>query len=193
MRFGTVATLAVTIAAAAACGGSSTSPSGTGSSLSIMLKDSPYSDAKSLLVTFSDVSVHRSDQSDSAWTKVSFANGATARMCDLKKLQSAQDLLGVGSLPAGHYTQVRVTVSNVALYFDNAASGNACDTTIAAPAGRSAPVDVPSGEVKLNREFDVKDSGATTMLLDFDGDQSVRDTGNGRFMMSPVISVVSVQ
>jgi hypothetical protein len=31
------------------------------------------------------------------------------------------------------------------------------------------------------------------MVLDFDGDKSVRETGNGQFMMSPVISVVSVQ
>jgi hypothetical protein len=30
-------------------------------------------------------------------------------------------------------------------------------------------------------------------LLDFDGDRSVRVTGNGRYMMTPVIAVVSVQ
>jgi hypothetical protein len=33
----------------------------------------------------------------------------------------------------------------------------------------------------------------TTMLLDFNGDQSVRQTGNGQYMMTPVIAVVSVQ
>ena len=52
---------------------------------------------------------------------------------------------------------------------------------------------ISSGVVKLNREFDVSSSGATTMLLDFDGDGSVRQTGNGRYTMSPVIAVVSVQ
>jgi hypothetical protein len=31
-----------------------------------------------------------------------------------------------------------------------------------------------------------------TMLLDFDGNQSIHLTGNGRYMMSPVISVLSV-
>jgi hypothetical protein len=31
------------------------------------------------------------------------------------------------------------------------------------------------------------------MLLDFDGDRSVRETGSGRFMMTPVITVVSVR
>ena len=63
----------------------------------------------------------------------------------------------------------------------------------AAPSGGSAAVDIPSGEVKLNRQFDVPASGTTTMLLDFDGDRSIRETGNGRYTMTPVIAVVSVQ
>ncbi len=193
MRAASVFVLAATVVAAG-CGGSSpTSPSTGTSSLNIMLKDSPYSDAKSLLVTFSDVSVHKSDQTDGQWTKLPFSGGATSRTCDLKKLQDAQDILGTGALTAGHYTQVRVTVTSAKLYFDNAASGAACATTITEPAGQNATIDVPSGEVKLNREFDVSSTGATTMLLDFDGDQSVRSTGNGRYSMTPVIAVVSVQ
>ena len=47
--------------------------------------------------------------------------------------------------------------------------------------------------MRLNRQFDVGDSGATTMLIDFDGDRSVTETGNGRFRMTPVIGIVSVQ
>jgi hypothetical protein len=39
----------------------------------------------------------------------------------------------------------------------------------------------------------VSTTAATTMLIDFDGDRSIRETGNGRYMMSPVITVVSVQ
>jgi hypothetical protein len=84
-------------------------------------------------------------------------------------------------------------VTAASLYFDNAAAGDACAATIAASAGASASVDVPSGVVKLTREFDVAASGTTTILLDFDGDRSVNQTGNGRYMMSPVIVVVSVQ
>lgn len=190
MRLVTATGMALMLAAAGACGGSN-SPSGTGS-LNIMLKDSPYSDAKSLLVTFSGVSVHRADQAEESWTTVPFAGGATTRTCDLKKLTTAQDILGVGALPAGHYTQIRLTVSSASLYFDNAAAGAACDATIAEPGGSKATVDVPSGVVKLNREFTLDTGDATTILLDFDGDKSVTGTGNGRYLMSPVISVVSV-
>jgi hypothetical protein len=157
------------------------------------LKDSPFSDAKSLLVTFSEVDAHIATAPDGSWTKLPFADGATSRTCDLKKLQSAQDVLGTGPMAAGHYTMVRLVVSSATIYFDNAATGTACAATVAAPAGNKASVTIPSGEVKLNREFDVASAATTSMVLDFNGDQSVRQTGTGTYMMSPVIAVASVQ
>ncbi|PYR67050.1 MAG: hypothetical protein DMF88_14150 [Acidobacteria bacterium] len=182
---------------AAACAmsigcGSDTSPSGTTGTMRMMLKDSPFTDAKSLLVTFSEVDAHKSDATEGSWSKLPFASGTT-RTCDLKKLQTAQDVLGTGPLATGHYTQLRLVVQSAVIYFDNAPTGDACAATVTAPAGRSANVTIPSGEVKLNREFDVSSGTTTTMLLDFDGDKSVRETGNGQYMMSPVITVVSVQ
>ena len=190
MRFSAFAVAAAS-ALLLACG-SDTSPSGTGT-MRMMLKDSPFTDAKSLLVTFSAVNAHRSDTTEGTWDTIPFASSATERTCDLKKLQNAQDLLGVGALTAGHYTQVRLVVTKAVIYFENAAAGDACAATIQAPAGRSASVTIPSGEVKLNREFDITAGSTTTMTLDFDGDKSVRETGNATFMMSPVIAISSVQ
>jgi hypothetical protein len=189
------------IVTAWACGGTSSSMSPTpappgaptpaaSATLHVMLTDSPFSDAKALLVTFSEVSAHASGGD---FMRLPFASGASSRTCDLKKLTSAQDVLGTGPLPAGHYTQLRLMVASANIYFDNAASGPACAPTIAAPAGRSASVEIPSGELKLNREFELTSTTATTILLDFDGDRSVRQTGNGRYMMTPVIAIVSVQ
>jgi hypothetical protein len=183
-------------------GGGGTTSSSAGA-LSIYLTDSPFSDAKALLVTFSEVSVHNATTGE--WTTLPFAGGSS-RTCDLKKLNGPTDVLGVGSLPAGKYTQVRLNVASAAIYFDNASTGAACAAQITEPAGKNAPVEIPSGEVKLNNEFTVATTG-TTMLLDFDGDQSVRQTGGGngngngngngtttaKFMMTPVIRVVSVQ
>jgi hypothetical protein len=186
------------LAAAAAaivigCGSSPSGPSNTGSTLNVMIKDSPYSDAKALLVTFSEVSAHVSGAG--GFTVLPFSGGGTSRTCDLKKLQTAQDVLGTGTLAAGHYTQVRLVVTSAVLYFDNATAlpgGAACAPTVAVPAGRSANVSVSSGDVKLNREFDVTAAGATTILVDFNGDQSITLQGNGEYRMSPVIAVVSV-
>ena len=190
--------MTVTLSAAVAMGGfacgSTGAPTASGN-LRLMITDSPFSDAKAVLVTFSEVTAHRAE---SDWTKIPFAAAdatsaaPTSRTCDLKKLETAQDILGVGALPAGHYTMLRLVVSSASLYFDNASDGPACAPTIAAPAGRSAPVTVPSGEVKLNRQFELT-AEATTILVDFDGDRSIVETGNGSYRMTPVITVVSVQ
>ena len=170
--------------------GSGTMPPATTATLKVMLKDGPFVGAKALLVTFSEISAH---VSGGDFASLPFVGGASSRTCDLEKLTTAQDVLGTGPLPVGHYTQIRLVVTNATIYFDNASAGPACAATIAAPAGRNAAVTIPSGEVKLNREFDLTATNATTMLLDFDGDQSVKDTGNGRYTMTPVIAVVSVQ
>ena len=174
-----------------ACGGdkSPTAPSAGMGTMNLRLTDSPFSDAKAVLVTFSSVRAHRTD---SDWTTVPFAGGAGSRTCDLKKLQGPNDVLGTGPLPAAEYEQVRLVVQSAALYFDNASSGAACAASIPAPSGATAALEIPSGEVKLNRGFTVKEGATMNMLLDFDGDKSIRQTGNGRYMMSPVIAVVSV-
>jgi hypothetical protein len=186
---------AVAVGAGACSGGGSgspTSPSGSSGTFNLRITDSPYGSAKAVLVTFSEVSMHR----DGTWTKVPFADGSgTTWTCDLKKLQnSAQDLLGIGPLEAGQYTMVRLMVQSAKIYFDNSAvSATPCARTIAEPSGGSAALTIPSGEVKLNGVFTLAAGGATTVLVDFDGESSIRETGNGTFMMSPVVRILSVQ
>ena len=185
--------------------GPGATPAGSGR-LTVRMKDSPFSDAKAVLVTFKEVKVHRADSdSEDGWESIDFASGATMRTCDLKQLQDATDVLGVATLPAGHYTQIRLIVESAALYFENAATAGPCGdaATFPIPAGTPFELKIPSGTVKLNREFTVADGGATTMLLDFDGDKSIKQTGGsngngngaakGGYKMSPVIHVVSVQ
>jgi hypothetical protein len=173
----------------AACSDSPSSPSLSGGNFTLRMRDTPFTEAKAVLVTFSSVRAHRSE---SDWTVVPFINAATTRTCDLKQLETSEDVLGTASLPTGHYTQVRLVVQSATIFFDNASSGSACATTIAPPAGASSALDIPSGEVRLIRGFDVTSDSTMTMLIDFDGDQSIRQTGNNRYMMTPVITVLSV-
>jgi hypothetical protein len=56
----------------------------------------------------------------------------------------------------------------------------------------SHALEIPSGEVKLIQPFELTGTGTTTIELDFDGDQSVRQTGNGRYRMTPVIKILAV-
>jgi len=194
MRLLTALILAAGIATAACSDSSPSSPTGPGGMLNVRLTDAPFDEARAVLVTFSEVSVHRADAPESSWSTLAFADGGATRTCDLKKLQNArEDVLGVGSLTAGHYTQIRLTVASARLYFTSESTGPACASSIPAPAGTSAPVDVPSGQVRLNRQFTIPEGGAVTMLLDFDGGASIREQGNGQFRMTPVIAVVSVQ
>jgi hypothetical protein len=179
----------VAMLGAAACDSSPSNPSGQSATFNLRLTDSPFSDARAVLVTFSEVTAHRSE---SDWTKVPFAGGATSRTCDLKKLQNSEDILGTGPLPPGEYTQVRLVVQSARLYFDNPADGPACAATITAPAGRMSDLRIPSGEVKLNRGFTLAADATTTMLIDFDGDRSIHQTGNGTYMMSPVIGITRI-
>jgi hypothetical protein len=208
-------------------GGGGTNPSadtptaGVGR-LVVDITDTPFSDALAVLVTFVEVSVHRTG---GGWETIPFADEATSRTCDLKKLEGPTDILGVGILPADKYTQLRLTVESGSIHFENESeSVDPCAPEIPEPEGLRGTVEVPSGVIKLNRPFTLAADGETTILLDFDGDKSISQKGgpkngnpdspgcNGRgkkpgcdedpngeededagvFMMKPVIGVVSV-
>jgi len=177
--------------------GSANGGAGGIGTLSVRIKDSPFSEASALLVTFSEVSAHMSgsDTTQGDWVTLPFDAAATSRTCDLKRLVAATDILGTASLAAGHYTQLRLTVSSAKIYTTTTTTGDVCAAipTLSSTSESGIAVDVPSGMLKLNREFDVPAAGATTILLDFDGDKSVHKIGNGKYMMTPVIGVVSVQ
>lgn len=169
-------------------GGAMTAPS-TPATLNIMLKDAPFADAKAVFVTFADASVRASNGD---FIRLPFANNMSGRTCDLKQLVSSQDLLSSGTLTTGHYTQVRLVVASATLFFDNAAGGPPCGAVLPMPQGRNASASVVSGEVRLNQEFDVTSTTATTIVVDFDGGRSLSVTGSGAYSLSPVLSVVSV-
>jgi len=131
------------------------------------------SDAKALLVTFSTVSAH---VSGGDFTTLPFSGGPPLRTCDLKKLTTAQDVLGTGPLATGHYTQLRLVVSSASLYFDTLPLVPPCAATIAAPAGRLARSRSPrrsAPQSRVRRDIQCRH----TILLDFDGDQAVKETG----------------
>jgi Domain of unknown function (DUF4382) len=177
--------------------GSPSGPSGSGT-LNLRITDSPFSDAKAVLVTISELQAHRDG---AGWETVPFPDDPatpildTERTCDLKKLQGPVDFLGGGLLTAGHYTQIRLVVKKATIYFDVAPPETDPACTAAAPeltSTNNKDVTIPSGEVKLNRGFDLAADGTTLITLDFDGDASIRLTDAGTYMMSPVIAITSV-
>ena len=180
---------------ALACSSTPSTPSGA-STVSVSLTDSPFTDATALLVTFNDVSVHTSG---GGWASLPFANTTeTTRTCDIKQLTNGQqDVLGTAALAAGHYTQIRLNVASAQVYFTAKTSGPACVAGSTMPltdtTDTGTPVTVSSGQLILNRPFDVSSTGATSILLDFNGDGSMMQTGMGMYRMTPVITVMGVQ
>ena len=201
MRTTTVTALTVAFGfsiAGLACNGSPTSPSSQSGNLRVMITDTPFEDAAALHVTFSGIKAHRADGAG-GWITVPFAGtpAATSRTCNLKKLEGPFDVLGVATLDAGLYTQLRLVVESASIYFGGTPTGEpSCAATLAAPNGAGMIVEtleIPSGEVKLIHPFELTASGTTTIELDFDGNQSVRQTGNGRSRMNPVIKILTVK
>ncbi len=182
---------------AVACSSTPSTPSGA-STVSVSLTDSPFTDAKALLVTFNDVSVHTSG---GGWASLPFEGGATTRTCDIKRLAGgAQDVLGTAALAAGHYTQIRLNVASAQVYFtatttDTAPCVAGSTMMLSDSTDAGTPVTVSSGQLILNRPFDVASTGTTPtqILLDFNGDGSMMQTGMGMYRMTPVITVVGVQ
>lgn len=189
MRGATLAISTVVALATSGCGGASPTSPSTQSTLNVMVTDSPFTDAQAVLITFSGVSAQLAGGD---FVSLPFSRGMPSRTCDLKKLAGAQDILGAGPLPTGHYTQLRLIVSSATIFFDGPSFGPACADIIPGPAGRSAKASIPSGDVRLNHEFDVTTSGATTITLDVDGDGSMTLAG-GQYIMNPVVNVLSVQ
>jgi len=153
--------------------GSGTSGTGT---LAVMLTDAPSDSVKSIFVTIDSVTAH-SDQA--GWVNV-FQGPLTV---DLLTLQSTSMKLGQVTLPGGTVSQVRFVLT------DNGPQYVVLDD------GSQAPLRVPSGSesgLKLNGPFTVSACNKHTLVIDFDGKNSIayHQTGSDLgWILRPVIHV----
>lgn len=92
---------------------------------------------------------------------------------DLIQLQGVKDFLGTKELGAGKYTQIRLTIEDAKLEIN----------------GEEQPIKIPSGRIKLVRNFNIVDGETTTLTLDFDAKKSVHKAGS-RYIMKPTIKVI---
>ena len=97
---------------------------------------------------------------------------------DLLALQNVTALLGEKNLTVGKYTQIRLTVASGNITIN--ASGNIEEHTLI----------VPSDEIKLIHPFTISDNTTTVLILDFIVNQSIHQTGNGKFLLKPTIKII---
>ncbi|MGH8809778.1 MAG: DUF4382 domain-containing protein, partial [Noviherbaspirillum sp.] len=148
--------------------------------------DAPACGFDQVNVTVSKVRAHQSgtaNENDAGWSEIALN---PARKINLLNLSNGVlDALGQTTLPAGHYTQIRLVLSpnggNTPLANSVVPSGGA-ETALVTPSG------IQSG-IKLTNEFEVAANSTTDLVLDFDACKSIVTRGNGSYGLKPVIGV----
>ena len=173
------------------CGSSSStnSQSEASGTLGVSLTDAPAAGFDAVNVTVIRVRVHQSStasETDSGWSDITLS---PARKINLLNLTNgALESLGQTSLPAGHYTQLRlVLAANTGTTISNSVVLTGTTTTTEIPL--VTPSAVQSG-IKLINEFDVAAGQHVDLVLDFDAMKSIVKRGNGIYALKPVIRVV---
>jgi hypothetical protein len=190
---GLLATSLIAAASLTACGGGgggsaapAPTPVATAGTLSVSLTDAPACGFDAVNVTVNKVRVNTSASaadSDAGWTDITLS---PARKINLLNLTNGLlESLGQTTLPAGHYTQMRLVLDA------NTGAGlaNSVVPTGGAETSLSTPSAVQSG-IKLVNGFDVAAGQTTSVVLDFDACKSVVTQGKGRYLLKPVVKVV---
>jgi PKD repeat protein len=97
---------------------------------------------------------------------------------DLLALQNTSALLGEKNLTVGKYTQIRLTVTSGIITIN--VNGSIEEHTLK----------VPSDSIKLIHPFTITENTTTVLTLDFLVNQSIHQTGNGKFLLKPTIKII---
>jgi hypothetical protein len=177
---------------------------GTGT-LTLNLTDDP-GEYEEVFITFSEVSVHRGEEQDevegtlpnegedeeqneedddSYWIVIS----EEEQGYDLLTLKDAYTLLAGVDLEEGIYTQIRLKIVD-----GNDANGDPKTYVKLVGDDTKYPLEVPSGTksgLKLIHPFRITADSETVLYLDFDAEESVKQTGNGQYKLKPTIAILS--
>ncbi|RYY90283.1 MAG: DUF4382 domain-containing protein [Chitinophagaceae bacterium] len=157
-----------------ACGKDDKSASaGTGTGrLEVYLTDAPAS-LDSVFIDVKDVRVNYSTDSTNGWQSL---GNVRSGAYNLLALTAGHDtLLGASDLTSGRIQQIRLILGN--------------DNYVVA-GGQRYPLETPSAQqsgLKLNINQYISESVTYRLVMDFDAGRSIHRTGNGRYMLKPVI------
>jgi len=125
------------------------------------------------LVTISSIGVHIAaggNNSSAKWITVI----NESQQFDLILLENVTDIIGSETLEMGIYTQIRLNVDEALVTID----------------GVQYDLEIPSKTVKLVHQFIIAPDIITTLILDFDVQESVHKTGSDKYIMQPTIKVI---
>ena len=122
----------------------------------------------SIMITVDTVEVQ---SGANGWITVS----SGTKQYDLLQLKQtgAVALLADANLPAGTYDQIRLTISKV----------------LVTASGTTQEAKLPSGTLKIVGRLVIEAGKTATAVLDFNADKSLIATGNGTFILAPVVNL----
>ena len=126
------------------------------------------------LVTMSQVRVHYAgiNENDTLGEWIEVVN--ESQTFDLIALQNVTELFGTANLSAGWYTQIRLYVEQALVTID----------------GVQYDLEISPQHIKLIKPWKIVDGETLVLTLDFDVQESVHETGPGKYKMNPTIKVI---
>ena len=156
------------------------------------MTDAPACGYDQVNVTVSKVRIHQSDTADDntpGWTDITLNPARKINLLDFNDpTQQNFALLTLGQTPlaAGHYTQLR-------LVLDRNTGQSLANSVVLSGTNNEVALDTPSAiqsGIKLINQFTVDSGQRVDLLLDFDACHSIVKTGNGKYILKPVIKVI---
>ncbi|WP_185146978.1 DUF4382 domain-containing protein [Chryseobacterium echinoideorum] len=150
----------------------STDEIATSATLNVRLTDGP-ADYDAVNIDIQRIEINSNGQ----WFELNFPNPGIYNLLDLKN--GADVFLGQAILPAGNVSQMRMILGS-----NNSLIKN----------GIVYPLQTPSAQqsgLKFNWNQNLSGNGAYNVWLDFDAGRSIVTTGNGSFILKPVIKAFS--
>ena len=156
--------------------------------LLMQITDKPKLNVEKVLVTISAVEVHMAGSDEEGnGTNMSNKTGnqtgnktagwftvvKQSKTFDLIAIQNVTEFLGDANLTAGKYTQIRLDIEKASV-------------TIG---GVDHDLKVPSEKLKLIHPFDIKENQTTTLVLDFDAQESIHAAGD-KYILKPTIKII---
>lgn len=139
--------------------------------LKINLTDAPY-DAQQVNVDIKEVNVNFKGDS-TGWIKLETAAG----IYDLLKLQNGVDtLLAGGTVPTGTLKELRLVLGT-----QNTIMIDSVIYPLSTPSAQQSGL-----KIKMNRSLAV---GLDSLLIDFDAALSIKQDGNGTYILQPVLKL----
>lgn len=173
-----ILTLVITVFAFAAC--STNEDAGTGT-LKVSLTDAP-ANFEQVNIEVLQVLVNKDGDADdttgTGWEAI-MSDSIVVNLLDYQNGATLE--LGEAELEAGRYNQIRLLLGN--------------DNNVVVD-GETIPLKTPSAQqsgYKLNVQADVEAGQVYDLVIDFDASQSIVQTGNGGFILKPVLRTVDLQ